>query len=96
MTLASYSKNLDSLFETPKDFPVSFTLDREKVRKEFVENHFTKEKILSEDVSKALHRSLRNPHHPACRGQISHGSSGYCQQDRLPGGHEDPFTGYHP
>jgi acetyltransferase len=54
MTLASYSKNLDSLFETPKDFPVSFTLDREKVRKEFVEKHFTKDRILSEDVSKAL------------------------------------------
>lgn len=54
MTLASYSKNLDALFETPKDFPVSFTLDRDKVRKEFVEKHFTKERILSEDVSKAL------------------------------------------
>jgi acetyltransferase len=54
MTLASYSKNLDSLFETPKDFPVSFTLDREKVRKDFLKNYFTKEKILSEDVSKAL------------------------------------------
>ena len=54
MTLASYSRNLDSLFETPKDFPVSFTLDREKVRKEFVEHHFTKDKILSEDVSKSL------------------------------------------
>lgn len=54
MTLARYSRNLDSLFETPKDFPVSFTLDREKVRKEFVENHFNKEKILSEDVSKSL------------------------------------------
>jgi acetyltransferase len=54
MTLASYSKNLDSLFETPKDFPVSFTLDRDKVRKEFLKHHFTKDRILSEDVSKAL------------------------------------------
>jgi len=54
MTLANYSKNLNSLFETPKDFPVSFTLDREKVRKDFLEKHFTKERILSEDVSKAL------------------------------------------
>lgn len=54
MTLASYAKNLDSLFETPKDFPVSFTLDREKVRKEFLENHFPKEAILSEATSKAL------------------------------------------
>jgi acetyltransferase len=54
MTLASYSKNLDSLFETPKDFPVSFTLDRQKVRKEFVEKHFPNERILSEATSKAL------------------------------------------
>ncbi len=54
MTLSNYSKNLDTLFETPKDFPVTFNVDREKVRKEFVSKHFTKEKILSEDVSKAL------------------------------------------
>lgn len=54
MTLARYSRNLDALFETPKDFPVSFTLDREKVRQEFLKKHFPKEKILSEDVSKSL------------------------------------------
>jgi acetyltransferase len=54
MTLASYSKNLETLFETPKDIPVSFTLDRQKVRKEFVEKYFPKEKILSEATSKAL------------------------------------------
>jgi acetyltransferase len=54
MTLANYSKNLASLFETPKDLPVSFTLDRAKVRKEFLEKHFMKERILSEDISKAL------------------------------------------
>ena len=54
MTLASYSKNLDALFETPKDFPVSFTLDRDKVRKEFVTDYFKKDKILSEEVSKKL------------------------------------------
>ncbi|MFO7615178.1 MAG: bifunctional acetate--CoA ligase family protein/GNAT family N-acetyltransferase [Bacteroidales bacterium] len=54
MTLAHYSRNLSALFETPKDFPVSFTLDRKKVRKEFTGKHFTKERILSEDISKAL------------------------------------------
>ena len=54
MTLARYSRNLDALFETPKDFPVSFTLDRDKVRKEFVEKYFPQEKILSEAVSKSL------------------------------------------
>ncbi len=54
MTLASYSKNLDSLFETPKDIPVSFTLDRQKVRQEFLTKYFPKERILSETTSKAL------------------------------------------
>ena len=54
MTLANYSRNLDSLFETPKDFPVSFTLDRQHVRQEFVKKHFNKDKILPEDLSKAL------------------------------------------
>jgi len=54
MTLARYSRNLDALFETPKDFPVSFTLDREKVRQEYLTKYFPKEKILSENVSKSL------------------------------------------
>ncbi len=54
MTLARYSRNLESLFETPKDFPVTFTLDREKVRKEFVEKYFQSDRILSENISKAL------------------------------------------
>ncbi len=54
MTLAHYSRNLDILFETPRDIPVSFSLDRKKLRKEFTEKHFNKETILSEDVSKHL------------------------------------------
>lgn len=54
MTLAHYSRNLDILFETPKDISVSFNLDRKKLRKEFTEKHFNKETILSEDVSKHL------------------------------------------
>jgi acetyltransferase len=60
-TLASYSKNLDMLFETPKDFPVTFTFDREKVHKEFVNKHFKKELILSEDVSKSLIKTYGIP-----------------------------------
>ncbi len=54
MTLAHYSRNLDILFETPRDIPVSFELDRKKVRKDFAGKYFNKESILSEDVSKIL------------------------------------------
>ncbi len=54
MTLANYSRNLNILFETPREVPLSFKLDRKKVRKEFTSKHFTKDLILSEDVSKVL------------------------------------------
>ncbi|HSG67430.1 MAG TPA: bifunctional acetate--CoA ligase family protein/GNAT family N-acetyltransferase [Bacteroidales bacterium] len=56
MTLANYSRNLSILFETPKDIPVSWDLDRHKLRKEFSKNHISKngDEILSEDVSKLL------------------------------------------
>ncbi len=55
MTLANYSRNLSILFETPRDIPFSFELDRAKVRKEYATKYFKKkEGILSEDVSKIL------------------------------------------
>lgn len=57
MTLVRYSRNLEALYETPKDVPVSFTYDRKQLRDEFVNDVFTKEKILSEDDSKALLKS---------------------------------------
>ncbi len=56
MTLAHYSRNLSILFETPKDVPLSFDLDRKKLRKDFSKKYFSKtgDEILSEDVSKEL------------------------------------------
>ncbi len=54
MTLSNYSKNLNLLFETPKEVPVSFSYDRDELRKKYLENVFPKAKILSEDDSKAL------------------------------------------
>ena len=54
MTLVAYSKNLKTLYETPKDIPVEFSLDREKMRQKF--NRLIRDKgaILSEDVSKLI------------------------------------------
>jgi acetyltransferase len=54
MTLVDYGRNLQTLYETPKDVPVEFEMDREKQRNEFVAKNFGKENILSEDISKEL------------------------------------------
>ena len=54
MTLVSYGRNLEVLYETPRDIPVSFSLDRVSVRNNFVSKYFPTAKVLSEDVSKEL------------------------------------------
>lgn len=54
MTLVSYARNLESLYETPRDVPVEFSLDRVSLRKEYVEKYFKENEILPEDVSKEL------------------------------------------
>lgn len=54
MTLMRYSKNLEMLFETPKEIPVSFSYDREALRKKYVQNIFPGNRILSENDSKSL------------------------------------------
>ncbi len=52
MTLVNYSRNLEVLFETPKDVPVRFNYDRKKLRKEFNTRMKNKGKVLSEIDSK--------------------------------------------
>ncbi len=54
MTLVNYSKNLNNLFETPREVPVTFSYNRDKIRKKYVEEIFPKSKILSENNSKQL------------------------------------------
>ncbi len=54
MTLSLYSKNLDMLFETPKEVPVNFKYDREELRKKYIQEIFPKGRILTEDDSKML------------------------------------------
>lgn len=54
MILSSYSKNLEMLYETPKEMPVSFHYDREEIRKKYLTKIFPKSKVLSEDDSKML------------------------------------------
>jgi len=54
MTLSKYSKNLNLLFETPKEVPVSFSYDPKKLKEKYVTEIFPKAKVLSEDDSKLL------------------------------------------
>jgi len=54
MTLVAYSRNLENLFQTPKDIPVQFPLDRKKLRSEFDSIISEGGAILPEDVSKKL------------------------------------------
>lgn len=52
--LVAYSRNLESLFQTPKDIPVQFPLDRKRIKADFDSIIIGKVPILSEEVSKKL------------------------------------------
>lgn len=54
MTLSHYAENLELLFETPKEVPVSFEYDRNMLREKYLKDIFPKAKILNEDDSKML------------------------------------------
>jgi len=54
MTLVDYARNLEILYETPKDIPVEFPMDRAKLRAEFESITPAETPILPEHTSKKL------------------------------------------
>jgi acetyltransferase len=54
MTLVAYSKNLESLYETPKDISVEFPVHRDDLRDRFESLVSGQGETLAEDVSKSL------------------------------------------
>jgi len=54
MTLVAYSRNLQALYETPKDIPVQFPQGRKKLRDTLIPLVSGKQPILSEEDSKKL------------------------------------------
>ncbi len=54
LRLVSYKSNLESLYETPKDIPVEFTLDRSKIRSQFESSTPLIKGILSEEKTQKL------------------------------------------
>ena len=54
MTLVAYARNLEALYETPRDIPVEFSLDRHQLRCRFASLLPPIGDLLSEATSKAL------------------------------------------
>lgn len=54
MTLSNYNLNLELLYETPREVPVSFNYNRNELRKKYLKEVFPKARILTEDDSKIL------------------------------------------
>ena len=54
MTLVQYARNLETLYETPRDIPVEFSFDRARIRREFAAIAKTGIPVLSEETSKKL------------------------------------------
>ena len=61
MHLVSYARNLEVLHETPRDIPVSFSLDRKRLRGVFDTILTEGTEILSENVSKAFLEAYEIP-----------------------------------
>jgi acetyltransferase len=61
MHLVSYARNLSTLHETPRDIPVEFILDRQRLRGVFNTILTEGEDILSENVSKAFLEAYEIP-----------------------------------
>ena len=61
MHLVSYARNLETLHETPRDIPVEFTLDRQRLRGVFDTILTEGSDILSENVSKAFLEAYEIP-----------------------------------
>ncbi|MEI7981688.1 MAG: bifunctional acetate--CoA ligase family protein/GNAT family N-acetyltransferase [Bacteroidota bacterium] len=61
MTMVSYNRNLKTLYETPKDIPVEFSVDRLRLREEFIMAVEGKGSVLSEEISKSILASYGIP-----------------------------------
>lgn len=54
MILVDYSRNMEALYETPKEVPVSFHYDRHTLREHFVKEIFPKQNVMSVADAKEL------------------------------------------
>jgi acetyltransferase len=60
-TLVAYARNLETLYETPKDVAIQLPYDREAAKRRFVAAKFGADRVLGEDVAKELIASYGIP-----------------------------------
>ena len=95
MHLVSYARNLQILHETPKDIPLEFTLDRQRLRGVFDTILTEGGEILSENVSKAFLEAYEIPGHQAAGRPHGRRGGRSGPSARLSGRAEDPFAADH-
>jgi len=61
MTLVAYARNLETLYETPKDVAIQFPYDRAEAKRRFVAAHPGVGEVFTEDASKSLLASYGIP-----------------------------------
>jgi acetyltransferase len=61
MTLVAYARNLETLYETPKDVAIQFPYDRAEAKRRFVATRLGAGGVLPEDLSKELLASYGIP-----------------------------------
>lgn len=61
MTLVAYARNLETLYETPKDVAIQFPYDRAEAKRRFIAAHPGMGDVLTEDASKNLLASYGIP-----------------------------------
>ena len=61
MTLVGYARNLETLYETPKDVAIQLPYDRAEAKRRFVAERLGERDVLSEEVSKELLASYGIP-----------------------------------
>lgn len=61
MTLVAYARNLKTLYETPRDIPLNFSVNRPLIREQFTTGLPAEKAILSEALSKELLAAYQIP-----------------------------------
>ena len=95
MHLVSYAKNLEILHETPREIPLAFKLDRQRVREQFDAILGEENDILSEDVLEDVVGRLRDSRDQADGRRIGGGGRVVGEADGLSRGDEDRLAADH-
>ena len=96
MHLVSYARNREILYETPRDIPVEFPLDRGRLRAVFDTILSEGHDVLTRKHIQSVAGSIRDPGDQAVCGPLRRRRSSVGSPHRLPGRHESSVAPDHP